>query len=155
MTWGHEMESEQPRDRQPRVRIIEKKVRLSFGERLEARASEIVRGDHSIERDPVTSTIEREIALTLGHLNRARALHRNIHLNLLHQECYLDTEIMQREPTPPVYRDPRLPERDRLRDRLRDIERERRNLAAIYEEKLQALRDRLLVLLNRHAVLRP
>lgn len=150
------MESEQPRDpRRRRVRIIEKKTRPSFGERLEARASEIVRRDHSGERDPVTSTIEREIALMLSHINRARALHRTIHLNLLHQECYIDTDIRQREPTPPVYRDPRLPERDRLRDRLREIERERRNLAAIYEEKLQALHDRLLVLLNRHAVLTP
>jgi len=146
------MEDEQPRERKPRVRIIEKQPRLSFGERLEARASEIVKRDHSSERDPVTSTIEREIALTLSHLSSARALQRTIHLNLLHQECYIDTEIMQREPTPPVYRDPRLPERDRLRDRLREIERERRNLAAIYEEKLQNLHDRLLVLLNRHAM---
>lgn len=149
------MDHDQPRDgrKAPRIRIIDKKPRPSFGERLEARASEIVR-TRLDDRDPVTSTIERELALTLSHLSRARKLHRSIHLNLLHQECYLDTEIMQREPTPPVYRDPRLPERDRLRDRLREIERERRNLAAIYEEKLQLLHDRLLVLLNRHGMLR-
>lgn len=138
------------------VRIVEKAPAPTFGQRLEAKAGEILRRDRSGERDlSVTSTIERELALTLSHINRARSLHRWLHRNLLHQECYIDTEIIQREPRPHNYIDYRLQERDRLRDRLREIERERRHLAAVYEEKLHSLHDHLLLLLNRHAQLLP
>lgn len=131
---------------------MERKPQPSFGEKLETKTGEIVRRDRSKEQGfSAVSVIERELALTLSHINRARALHRMLHLSLLHQECYIDTEIMQREPRPHNYIDYRLPERDRLRDRLREIERERRHMAVVYQEKLRGLHDHLLLLINRHA----
>ena len=138
-----------------RIRIVERKPAPSFGERLEVKAGAAIRHNRSSNRGfSITWTLERELALTLSHISRARALHRQLHRNLLHQECYIDTEIIQREPRPHNYMDFRSPEHDRLRDRLRELEKERRHLAAIYEEKIQMLHDRLLVLLNRHAQLR-
>lgn len=137
-----------------RIKILERKPQPSFGERLEAKASEIIRRERTDDRTFfVVSTLERELALTLSHIQRVRALQQQLHLNLLRQECYLDTEIMQREPRPHNYVDYRLPERDRLRDKLRQLEHERRHLAIVYVERLQPLHDRLLTLLNRHTQL--
>ncbi len=90
------------------------------------------------------------MALTLDQLEGIRKVHDKARRSLLRQECYLDTEITQREPRPPVYEDLRLSERDRLRDRLRTIEKERRTLLLLEEEELRPLHDRLLTLLNRH-----
>lgn len=138
-----------------RIRIIEHKPLPSFGERLEAKAGAVIRHNRSDDREySITWTLERELALTLSHINRARSLHQQLHRNLLRQECYIDTEIIQRQPRIPVYTDERLSERDRLRDRLRDIEKERRRLAVDYEAQLRSLHDRLLALLNRHTLLR-
>lgn len=96
------------------------------------------------------ATLTREMALTVDQLEGIRKVHDKARRSLLRQECYLDTEITQREPRPPVYEDPRLPERDRLRDRLRAVEKERRKLLLSEEEQLRPLHDRLLTLLNRH-----
>ena len=94
--------------------------------------------------------IEGQLALTLSHIDSVRRLQRDLRRSLLRQELYLDTEIMQREPREPVYEDPRLKERDMLRDRLRRVEHERRRLALVEEESLRGLHDRLLEVLNRH-----
>ena len=65
--------------------------------------------------DSITFGIRREIALTLDHIERTRALHQELRRNLLRHECYLSTEILQREPRGhQVYDDYRLPERDRV-----------------------------------------
>lgn len=139
-----------------RIRVIEHKPAPSFAERLEAKAEALIHqarpGDQAFS---ITWTLEREVALTLSHIHQARSLHRALHRNLLRQECYLDTEIMQRMPRPHQYVHDHLSIGERLRDRLRELEKERRHLAAIYVEKLQVLHDRLLILLNRHALLRP
>ena len=94
--------------------------------------------DESMERTPM-----------VRHLRRERTRQ-----SLLAQELYLDTEIMQREPSEPVYEDSRLKERDTLRDRLRRIEHERRRLALLENETLRGLHDRLLEVLNQQRQLR-
>ena len=131
--------------------------RVSFGDRLEERARGILATRDApdvINDSPVMLGVEREIALALEHMERTRALHQELRRNLLRHECYLSTEILQREPRGhQVYHDYRLPERDRLRDRLRELERERRHLAMVEEDQMRGLRDRLLVLLNRSAML--
>lgn len=104
--------------------------------------------------DPITAALERELSLTVSHLETLRRTHQSIERSLMRHECYLETEIIQREPRPPVYVDPRLPERDRLRDRLRQIDEERRRWSTRYTEQMQTLLDRLLWLVNRHAQVR-
>ena len=137
------------------IRILSKKARPTFGDTLEERARRLT-GDAI--RDPGTtvgSIVEQEIALVLNHIDRLRAVHKNVHRSLLQIECYVDTEIIQREPREPVYIDYRLAERDRLRNRLLKIEEERRKLAVAHEDKIQTLHDRLLSLMQRQSQLTP
>ncbi len=123
---------------------------LTFAEQLEQQARDLVKhAENKQGRSGRISALERELALTVSHIESARDLHANLRRGLLRQECYLDTEIMQREPREPVYDDPRLPERDKLRDRLRDVDKERRRLALQENETLRNLNDRLLTGLNR------
>lgn len=134
------------------IRVLEKKPNPSFGERLEERAREIV-NSVNLDGDSTTRSIENELALTLSHLDGVREVHETLRRNLLRQECYLDTEILQREPREPVYEDTRLEERDMLRDRLRKIEQERRTLLLKEEEQIQGIRDRVLDLVSKRGIL--
>lgn len=133
-----------------RIRIVEKKRRSTFSERLEERAR--VRADRieDAQRNrTLSSGLEQAIALTLDQIESVRRVHKKIRRDLLRIECYIDTEIMQREPRIPVYKDERIAERDMLRGRLLNIEQERRRLELIEEEKLRSLHDRLVALMNR------
>ena len=133
-----------------RIRIIKKVRKPGFSERLEQRARAISgRREQDDAAVGITSTLERQLGLTLSHIDSVRCVHRDLQRSLLRQELNLDTEIMQREPTDPVYQDPRLKERDMLRDRLRRVEHERRRLALVEEESLRGLHDRLAETLNR------
>ena len=137
-----------------RIRVVAKQPQTTFAERLEQRAHQLVRRSRqSDEREPIASMLDREVELTLDHLDRLRGVHDRIRRGLLRHECYLDTEIIQREPRPPVYTDSRLPERDRLRDRLRKVDEERRRWAVQYAKDRQILLDRLLVLVGRRNLL--
>lgn len=135
-----------------RIRIIKHEKKPSFGEQLEARARALVK---DAPKNPsargVESALECELALVISHIDSVRSAHENLRRNLLRHECYLSTEILQRTPPEPVYYDPRLPERDKLRDRLRDIDKERRRLALLEDETLRGLRDRLSDAINRRA----
>ena len=133
------------------VRIIYNVRKKTFGESLEDKAQSIV-GDIKEER-VAPSFVDDDIALTLDHLARIRDLHNQLRHRLVRLECYVDTEIIQRSPRPPFYYDDRLEERDRLRNKLFKIEEQRRKLAITEEEKLQALHDRLLALMNKHGQL--
>ena len=140
-----------------RIRVIERVEKPTFSQQLEERAKEIIR---TARRDDTAASItlglQRELALALDHIDSVHLLHENLRRNLLRHECYLSTEILQREPRgSQVYRDERLPERDRLRDRLREIDAERRRLAMWHEEHLARLHDRLLTLFNRFTQLQP
>ena len=137
-----------------RIRVITPAARRTFGESLESKARDILERARPRDRsDAVAATVEIDIALTVDHLFRMRELHRQIARDIVRQECYLGTEIIQREPRRPVYVDPRLPERDRLRDRLRRLSEEKRRWLARYVERRQDLLDRLQRLLSRHALL--
>ena len=133
-----------------RIRIIKKVKKPGFPERLEHRARAILgRRKHDEAAGGITSMIEGQLALALGHIDSVRRVHRDLRGSLLAQELYLDTEIMQREPRPPFYEDPRLKERDMLRDRLRRIEHERRRLALLENETLRGQHERLLDVMNQ------
>ncbi len=134
----------------PRIRIIYPRKRTSFVEKLERRARALLAKPHKApSRFSVQSILEREIGLALNQLERQRDLHKYLRWRLLRLECYIGTEILAREPPPPVYADPRLAERDMLRARLLAIEAERRRLALLEDERLRPLEDRLLSLMNK------
>ena len=128
----------------------------SFAKTLETLAELIRDRVETGERShTIASALEQDIALAMDHIQGLRTLNQTLLRSLLRVECYVDTEIMQREPREPVYVDERLAERDRLRDKLQKIEQERRRHAVTYREKMQELHDRLLSLLQRHAHLQP
>ncbi len=136
--------------RRRRIRILKASKRRTFVERLEERARRLAeQSSQPSTPDVMLDAMRHDIALTLNQIDNAHGAHARVRKSLFRQELYLDTEIMQREPRPPVYDDPRLPERDRLRDRLRAVEKERRQLMLSEQEQLRPLHDRLLSLTNR------
>jgi len=139
-----------------RIRIVEERRQPTLVEKLEAEAHRAAKRStgESAGFQP-EAAVRREIALTLDHIHRVRQVHNDLRRNLVKLECYIDTEIMQREPKPPHFYDKRIAERDMLRARLLRIEHERRQLAVVERERLQTLHDRLLILLERHRQLRP
>lgn len=132
-----------------RIREIKPIRQPTFAERLEERAIELMRQRQDAP-DVHDRAAKREVALALSHLHRLRATDRFVTRSLMRHECYLGTAIIQREPRPPVYQDPRLPERDRLRDRLREIDAERRRWRISYAMQMQSLVDRLATVITRH-----
>lgn len=133
-----------------RIKVVEKKRKRTFAERLEERARVRTERIEDAKRNrTLSSGLEQAIALALDQIESVRRVHKKLRRDLLRIECYIDTEIIQREPRNPVYKDDRIAERDMLRARLLNIEQERRRLVLIEEEKLRSLHDRLVVLMNR------
>ncbi|MCC6680505.1 MAG: hypothetical protein IT445_06340 [Phycisphaeraceae bacterium] len=139
----------------PRIVEITPEVKPTFWQILESHArAAIPRSEDRLWGLDLSSGLEREIGLTLAELDRTRTLHENLRRGLLRQECYLDTELMRldRPRYPPQ---PYQEHRRRLKDRLSDIERERRRLALIEDEQLRTLHEHLMSLLNKHRYLAP
>lgn len=137
-----------------RIRIIYKIPKPTFIEQLEDRARNLCRDKN--RRDPILAGLLDEVAFLTDRLDRVRQLHKSLRLNLLRLECYIDTEIMQRDPPRgPFFYDRRLPERDMLRARLLKIEAERRQIVISEEERLLAVHERLFVLMRQHSYLKP
>ncbi len=133
-----------------RIRIIERKPVATFSQELEDRVQDLL--DSTRKRhtpDPVVETVERDLALALSHIRGVRQLHAQLRHDLVRVECYIETEIIQREPREPVYVDRRIAERDMLHGRLLTIGQERRRLALAETEKLHVLHDRLQMLMHR------
>ena len=133
-----------------KIRVIEKISPPTYGHRIEQTARTICeRPEEKVQGIPLLTYFERDIALTLHHIQDLRNLHKNLRRNLLQLECYIDTEITQREPRIPVYQDDRIAERDMLRGRLLVIEQERRRLSILEHDKIRFLQDRLLSLMSK------
>ena len=88
--------------------------------------------------------------MTVEQIQSLRDRHDEQFHRLLRVECYVDTELLQMEQRQPRYVPYHFPEKDKLKQRLFDIEKERRNLSLRLEEKTQSLEDRLLSLINKH-----
>jgi len=123
---------------------------------LEARARHIAQESMAMdETEAVENGIRREIALVIEQIDRLRAVHDQLVSSLLKIECYVDTELLQMEQRTPPYSPYRYPEREKLQRRLLEIDRERRDRRVVYEQRIAELHQRLLHLLNEHAVLAP
>lgn len=130
---------------------MNKKMRRSFGKTLEDKANEL-----TAERklplwdNSIPGMVRREIALTVDQIKRLRDRHDEQFRKLLKIECYVDTDLIQLEQRQPRYVPYHFPEKEKLKQRLFDIEKERRTLSLRLEEKTQSLEDRLLSLINKH-----
>jgi len=127
------------------------KMRGSFGKNLEDKADELIAEGHiSLWDNSVPSMLRREISLTVDQIKRLRDRHDEQFHRLLRLETYVDTDLLQLEARQPRYIPYHFPEKEKLKQRLFDIEKERRNLSIRLEEKTQGLEDRLLSLINKH-----
>ena len=124
---------------------------VKFAKTLEDKASQLAGEVKNRHWDTsIPAILRREIALTLDQINRQRDLHNEQLRRLLRIECYVDTDLMQLEQRIPRYTPYHFPEKEKLKGRLFEIEKERRNLALRMQDKHQSLEDRLLNLLNKH-----
>lgn len=132
----------------------EQPTRTYFGRKLEAFArSSLEELKYGSWNTSPSSVIDREIALTLDHMDRMKDLEERQKKNLLDVECAIDTELMSMEARTPRYSDKRFPEWERFQRQLHQIESERRNMMAFHESQRQALEAKLLILMNRRAQL--
>ena len=101
--------------------------------------------------------VERELALTLDHIQRLRQRDRRLRRGLLERECDIDTQIMNISPSAHRYMPHRWAEQSRmiiqLTAALAAVEDQRRRVNVDYDKRMQTLHDRLLQLLNMHAQL--
>jgi hypothetical protein len=122
-----------------------------FRKTLEEKANQLAAYPQKQQwENSIPSMIRREIALTVDQIQRLRERHDEQFHRLLRVECYVDTELLQMEQRQPQYALYHFPEKDKLKQRLFDIEKERRNLSIRLEDKTQSLEERLLSLINKH-----
>jgi hypothetical protein len=122
-----------------------------FSKILEEKARQLAEDSNDRQWDTsISAAIRRQIALTVEQSRRQRELHERQLRRLLRIECYVDTDLMQLEQRIPRYIPHHFPEKEKLKKRLFEIEKERRNLTLRLEEKKQSLEDRLLNLLDKH-----
>lgn len=129
----------------------EVRMRPRFGKSLEDKAEQLAAevNMRQLETD-VPEMLRREIALTTDQIKRLRERHDEQFQRLLRLECNVDTDLMQLQQRTPRYIPYHFPEKEKLKQRLFDIEKERRKLSLRLEEKTQSLEDRLLSLINKH-----
>ena len=135
--------------------------RRGFGDTLEQRARQVAgKVSNAVdERDGLPgepgATLEREVALTVGQLDRTRELHREMMGRLLQMEVYIDTELAMVEGSTIGYAASNPQKGHNLRDKLLQMEVERQRQTFAYEEKIQKLHERLMVQVNRLTTLNP
>jgi len=122
-----------------------------FAKTLEEKAMQLADCPRKKQWDKsIPGMIRREIVLTIDQIKRLRERHDEQFRRLLRIECYVDTDLMQLEQRQPRYVPYHFPEKEKLKQRLFDIEKERRNLSLQLEEKTQGLEEKLLSLINKH-----
>jgi hypothetical protein len=141
--------------RQVYARLVEANhsPRFSMSQSLEARARKIGREIRLRPWDPEPlAAIQREIALSLDHLDGLRHMHGWVRSSLLQLECRVETQYLAS-----ALRHRYMPDLESQLDKLRrhqwEIEKERRQLATLEQMTTQPLLDRLLALLNQYRLL--
>ena len=126
-------------------------MRRSFGKTLEDKANDLA-GERNVPiwDSSIPSMLRREISLTVDQIKRLRDRHDEQFRRLLRLECYVDTDLMRLQARAPKFIPYHFPEKEKFKQRLFDIEKDRQNLSLRLEEKTQGLEDRLLNLINKH-----
>lgn len=104
---------------------------------------------------PVLAGVHRQMALALDQIDRTRYLHESHRRQLLRIECYVGTEIMHLSPRPPFYYDDRWHDRQSLKQKLLQLNQERRKLEMSEQNRIDELHNRLLALWNQHLQIKP
>ena len=126
-------------------------MRRRFRKSLEDKANELAAESGIYKWDTtIPSMIQREIALVTMQLEDIKFHSRHEMKTLLRQECDIGTQIKEYRQSIPWYTSAHSPEEQNLRQRLFDIEKERRKLTTQYHDKRKTLEDRLLDLVNKH-----
>ena len=129
-------------------------ARNSVRRSLEARARELAaRLRNNGWSSSIEDVLNREIALAVEDIDRARELVEEERKRLLKLDCYVSTDIRRLIPQGRYYYDPNIDRRGALKRQLLRIENERRKLNILEESQLRELHERLLTLLNRHSQL--
>jgi hypothetical protein len=124
---------------------------VEFFEILQQRARQIATGSAAPTWDrSLPSSLRRQIALTLDQMRRQDQLHERQLLELLRAECAVGTDLLQLQQRIPRYTPHHFPEKEKLKKRLSDIDKERRALNQQRQDKVQSLEDRLLTLIHTH-----
>jgi hypothetical protein len=124
---------------------------VKFSKTLQEKASQLAAGSNDTCWDTsIPATIRREIALAVDQINRQKESHAKQLRQLLQMECAVGTDLMELEQRIPWHTPNYLPEKDTLKQRLFDIEKDRRKLNQRHQEKLHTLEDRLLNLIHKH-----
>ena len=122
-----------------------------FRKTLEEKAEELVSVPNRQQWDKsIPSIVRREIALTVDQIKRIKQHHDEQFHRLLKLECYVETDLKRLLARSPKFMPYHFPEKEKFKQRLFDIEKERRDLSLRLEEKTQSLEDRLLSLINKH-----
>ncbi len=98
----------------------------------------------------IPGILRREIALVVDQINRLKEVREEQLGRLLRVECYVDTDLMQLQQRIPTYAPYQFPEKDKLKKRLFEIEKQRRDVRIHHEDRARTLEGRLLDLLNKH-----
>lgn len=98
----------------------------------------------------IPSMLRREIALTLEQIDQTKFLTKDQMKRLLQLECDINTEILYRKQSIPWYTPAYFQDEQKLKQRLFDIEKQRRDVKTQYNTKKQTLEDKLLNLINKH-----
>lgn len=122
-----------------------------FGRTLEEKAEEVISVPKQQQWDKtIPSMLRREIALTVDQIKRLKQRHEEQFHRLLRLECYVGTDLKRLRARSPKFVPYHFPEKEKFKQRLFDIEKERRDLSLRLEEKTQTLEGRLLNLINKH-----
>lgn len=123
----------------------------NFRKSLEEKANELAAAPKKKRWDKsIPSILQREIALTIDQIKHLKQNHDQQLHNLLLQQCSIGTDLLQLKQRIPRYMPYHFPEKEKLKQRLFDIEKERRTLNLRLEDKIQSLEDKLLSLINKH-----
>lgn len=125
---------------------------MTFGDDLEKKCRELVRGDRQQSNEPA-ALIRREIALTLHQIDVVRRQDEELRRQLEQQRLGIGSKILNLEPLP-HHSAQFWFERNRLMNQLKHTEirlgQQSLRLALDSRKTLNDLHDRLLQLLNKH-----
>ena len=121
---------------------------MHIAESLEDRARQLAKQvTLSSKGASPSSSLEKEIALAVEHLESIRKLHEDQLRSLLRSECSVGTDLMQLDSYNPIQFRFMFKIRDNLKNKILQVEKERRHLEREQENKVQDLQQKLLNLL--------
>lgn len=110
------------------------------------------------ERQPgPVDLLDDELVLVSEHLKQARGRYEHEMRRLLRVECYIRSDLLIHERRMwwySIHPDDHWRERDRLKEQLFLVERERRRDRAVLWKRVDELEDRLLALKHQRAIVR-